>query len=291
MPERDANLSSPGEIDTLGYTGDMPDEITGNEAWLEPDARQNYYLMTAGPERNPLEYTVTFPAMLEAMHRHHPPYKVEYLMDLGCSTGEFTQQYANHFPDLQHLVGIDVDETAVSIAQAEAYARAPQHPDVEEHYGVWGTDVRWSPAERIETPQHFPEEYYDVIASKLALDLVPLDEITTHRISASLRPGGILVIAIHHPEHSAKYAQFPNGYIPYDIAAPYKASIGADPNMIVTRQHRPQRHYEQAFGRYGVNIVEATSLYVPETMAKEYEMDPSVTETPRRLVMTFQKVV
>jgi ubiquinone/menaquinone biosynthesis C-methylase UbiE len=113
----------------------------------------------------------------EATLRYLAPAAGETIVDVGCGTGTFAVLAKRSQPDA-HVIGIDPDEEALSIARAKARAASAM---VEYRRGF---------------AQDLPPGAADAIVSSLVLHQVPLPgkQQMLAAMHAALRPGGRLIL-------------------------------------------------------------------------------------------------
>jgi SAM-dependent methyltransferase len=101
-------------------------------------------------------------------------------LDVGCGGGDVSVALARHVPR-GDVLGVDLDETALEVARAEAEALGLAHVE------FCLTDVTQAP----------PEEHldrYDVIYVRFLLTHLPDPAATLLHLFAQLAPGGVLVV-------------------------------------------------------------------------------------------------
>jgi SAM-dependent methyltransferase len=111
------------------------------------------------------------------------PAKARDLLEIGCGQGGFAVRFARRFS----YVGIDLDETSVSVARRR----------IEQH-GTQG-DVRLGDLSVLA-----PDETFDVVCAFEVLEHLEEDASALREWAGRLRPGGTLVVSV--PAGSDRYA-------------------------------------------------------------------------------------
>jgi SAM-dependent methyltransferase len=109
------------------------------------------------------------------------------LLDLGCGSGTYSVWFAELGAQ---VVGLDLSETMISLAQAKANERGVQ-PD----FRV--ADIR--------EPLPFAEDEFDVVFTGTALHYVGDIEAVMKQVARVMKPGARLVASVLHPMSTALF--------------------------------------------------------------------------------------
>ncbi|MGH8899267.1 MAG: class I SAM-dependent methyltransferase [Egibacteraceae bacterium] len=98
-------------------------------------------------------------------------------LDVGCGGGHVTMELARLVGSSGHVVGVDLDAEILQLARRDA-----------EVAGLGNIDFRLGDATQLE------EGGYDVVYTRFVLGHLSRPEAVVHRMTACLRPGGVLVV-------------------------------------------------------------------------------------------------
>lgn len=136
------------------------------------------------------------------------------VLDVGCAAGVLTAQLAARGA---RAVGVDASSVMVDIAQR----RCPEVP--------------FQQADLAE-PLRFADDSFDLVTASLVMHYLPDWEPTLREFRRILRPGGALVMSVHHPE-SWRFYQLPTYFSTQLITDHW--DIGGPEPMEVQFYHRP----------------------------------------------------
>ncbi|WP_285741785.1 class I SAM-dependent methyltransferase [Lentzea sp. NBRC 105346] len=135
------------------------------------------------------------------------------VLDVGCAaghlTGALTQRGAS-------VVGVDSSSVLLSIARSK-----------------WPAEFVWAD---LAEPLDFPDGSFDVVTASLVLHYLPDWSTPLASLHRVLRPGGVLVMSVHHPCEDWRWFDLPNYFSTELVTDEW---VVAGERMVVQYYHRP----------------------------------------------------
>jgi ubiquinone/menaquinone biosynthesis C-methylase UbiE len=128
----------------------------------------------------------------EAAIRLADPQAGEHVVDVACGGGEITFDASERVGAAGHVLGLDISEKMVAVAQAEADSRRSDN-----------TSFRVSDAESLDCE----DASFDLALCSLGLMYVPEPVVAAAEMHRALRPSGRVAVAVWGERRNCKWAE------------------------------------------------------------------------------------
>lgn len=113
----------------------------------------------------------------------------KHVLDVGCGTGILTLKLLEH--KAKKVCGIDISENMVDVLKKKIGA---------EGYSQDAAEILAADAEKLS----YEDNFFDVVFSSMVLGMVPDPEKMIGETARVVKPGGIVALSTHGPEHYAE---------------------------------------------------------------------------------------